>query len=79
MPDITMCHGEMNGVVCQKRESCYRYTANPTPEWQSYFVDLPILDKNTPPGVCPVYWKNKQYQNPLNEIMDIFKKAGMKI
>lgn len=32
MPDITMCVSE----ECPKKESCHRYTAIPTKQWQSY-------------------------------------------
>ena len=80
MADITMCKGEHQGVICQKRDCCYRFTAPPTSEWQSYFTDLPILDKNTPPGVCPVFWDNKERNaSSFNDILDLFRKAGMKI
>ena len=37
MPDITMCEG----TDCPLRDNCYRYTATPTPERQSYFVAVP--------------------------------------
>jgi len=33
MPDITMCQNHK----CPKRETCYRYTAEPS-NWQSYTV-----------------------------------------
>lgn len=36
-PDISMCTGDK----CPTRETCYRYTAKPSPR-QSYFVDPPI-------------------------------------
>lgn len=32
MPDISMC----NGTDCPIKETCYRYTATPTPHWQAY-------------------------------------------
>lgn len=36
MADITMCHGEANGLICKKRGICYRFTATPNEDWQSY-------------------------------------------
>jgi len=32
MPDITMCRN----ATCAVKESCYRWTAEPNPRWQSY-------------------------------------------
>lgn len=49
MPDITMCPGE----GCPLRETCYRYTARPTPHMQSYFVEPPYKD-----GKCEHYWRD---------------------
>ncbi len=37
MPDIHMCHGEN----CERKETCYRYTATPNPYSQSYFTSVP--------------------------------------
>ena len=48
MADITMC----NGRNCELSETCYRYKANPTPQYQSYFCETPI--KN---GKCDHYWE----------------------
>lgn len=47
MPDIAMC----TGGDCPKRETCYRFTAKPTPLRQAYFGEPPIKD-----GKCEHYW-----------------------
>lgn len=48
MPDITMC----TGVGCNKKDTCYRFTATPS-GWQSYFCVSPI-DQD---GNCESYWE----------------------
>ena len=48
MPDISMC----NGGNCQKKETCYRYTATPDKYWQSYTF---LADHLTPDGNCYEY------------------------
>lgn len=37
MPDITMCHG----TNCEVKTKCYRFTATPSENWQSYFEGIP--------------------------------------
>jgi len=49
MPDITKCPGD----GCPLRDSCYRYTATPSPKHQSYFSP-PYAD-----GTCHHYWPVK--------------------
>lgn len=58
MPDITMCMG----TGCKNKNTCYRYTAEPTSYvddkgvkqiYQSYFGVVPV-DKN---GKCEHYWR----------------------
>jgi hypothetical protein len=52
MPDISMCQNK----ECNMKESCYRYTAKPSEQWQSYseFVYerdscyIPINNKSEP-------------------------------
>lgn len=44
MPDITMCEGG----DCRWRKSCYRHTATPTPQRQSYFMNPPVKSN----GLC---------------------------
>jgi hypothetical protein len=45
MADITKCMGiiqdEFKGFPCPYRITCYRYTAEDTSEWQSYFEEVP--------------------------------------
>lgn len=48
MPDICMCEGHS----CLLKESCYRYTAEPS-EYQSYFLSPPI---NHSTEECEYYW-----------------------
>ena len=44
MADITMCHGlvDNNGVLCTPCVTCARRPADPSDNWQSYFVDPPV-------------------------------------
>jgi hypothetical protein len=49
--DITMCSGDN----CQKKESCYRFTALPNDYWQAVFIDVPV-DLVT--QECEHYWNN---------------------
>jgi hypothetical protein len=42
MSDITMCEGQ----DCPLRESCYRYTAQPNPFRQAYFLKEPLKEEN---------------------------------
>jgi hypothetical protein len=51
MADITMC----DGANCSRKETCFRYRANPNPHRQSYFMEPP-LDKS---GECASYWPIK--------------------
>ena len=37
MADITMC----NDYECPQKERCYRFMANPSTFWQSYFAESP--------------------------------------
>lgn len=48
MADITMC----NGRNCELAQTCYRYKAEATPHYQSYFCETPIKD-----GKCDHYWE----------------------
>jgi len=56
MPDITMCSGE----DCPKKESCYRFTATPTPLGQSYFLEPPY---NKEKNECELYWRDVDKSN----------------
>jgi len=46
--DITLC----KNTECLRKHSCYRYTASPNAEWQSYAMFNE--DEN---GECNHYWK----------------------
>ena len=50
MPDITMC----KPVHCTLKHTCYRYKAEPTPMWQSYFLTEPYKDRD-----CFYYLKQR--------------------
>lgn len=59
MPDITMCTGE----GCVLKDSCYRYTAQPSEYRQSYFVVPPFnlllvedLETGKNQQDCRHYW-----------------------
>lgn len=52
MSDITMC----DGGRCPVKEQCYRYTAKPTPKWQSYFYEIPY---NFEKKECENLWLTK--------------------
>lgn len=47
MPDITMCDGK----DCPKAERCYRHTAKPDGDYQSWFEEAPVK----PNGQCEHY------------------------
>lgn len=54
MSDITMCTGQDEEVICPMRDTCYRYLAPVTPQWQSYFVELPYRIYS---DSCENYWQ----------------------
>jgi hypothetical protein len=56
MPDITMCSGQ----GCPLRGTCYRYTAKPTPHWQSYFQYPPYRLQDNGQVECDSYWRNSK-------------------
>jgi len=43
MSDITMCAGEREGIMCQKRVYCRRHTSLPS-GWQSWFAVPPFAE-----------------------------------
>jgi hypothetical protein len=47
MPDITMCEDK----ECPKKNTCFRFLADPTLCWQPYFVKSPRKGKK-----CEYYW-----------------------
>ena len=62
MSDITMCLG----TDCPYKETCYRYTSEPS-DWQSYFSVPPIKD-----GKCDMYWGDNA-EAIFNQLKDIVK------
>lgn len=51
MPDITMCKGN----DCQLKQNCYRYKAEPSKYYQTYFSKEPNDGLE-----CKYYWEIKQ-------------------
>ncbi len=47
MTDITKCEG----IDCEMRYTCYRFTSKPNKHRQSYFLETLITD-----GKCEHYW-----------------------
>lgn len=53
MADITMCNGVETGVIknklkilkkgktCPLRDNCLRHIVEPSPVWQSFFINMP--------------------------------------
>jgi hypothetical protein len=53
MSDISMCRG----TNCPQKETCYRYTAEPSMLLQLYYPIPPVQ----PDGTCNDYWdKNRK-------------------
>jgi hypothetical protein len=57
MPDITMCNATKE--KCPIRDRCYRFTAAPTPKWQSYWTEAPY---NPEKQACIHFWDNEGYK-----------------
>jgi hypothetical protein len=56
-----MCKGD----GCPMKETCYRFTANPSEFRQSYFMNAPIKEDNT----CEYYWPNEK-QNGTKKLSE---------
>ena len=57
MPDITMCKDS----ECPQAETCYRFTAKPLGDWQSYFAESPRVGRFIDVGIgCGYYWPVRQ-------------------
>lgn len=55
MPDISMC----KNAACPDKESCFRWTAEPNPAWQSYsFFEGPAGNQ-----ACRSFIKNIEYSS----------------
>ena len=52
MADITKC----KGIDCPIKDSCYRYTAEDSGKWQSWFVDNNVGEHTEEGFKCDVYW-----------------------
>jgi hypothetical protein len=57
MPDITMCSGK----DCEKKETCYRYTALPNPWYQSYFALVPLVTEDDGSQYCDEFIRNEVF------------------
>lgn len=53
MPDITMCMGS----ECPLKEKCYRFTATPLPDYQSWFVSV---NYNPETSKCSFFMTNER-------------------
>jgi hypothetical protein len=60
-PDISKCLG----TDCPYKETCYRYTSEPSEYMQSYFSVPPIKD-----GKCDMYWGDLS-EAIFNQLKDI--------
>lgn len=54
MADITMC----NDNSCPRSGQCYRFTATPTHNWQSYFIPSPLKDDKS----CDEFWLDVRHK-----------------
>jgi len=59
MPDITMCKNE----ECIKKDSCYRYNAEPSEYWQSYSYFENSCNEETN---YKMFWEIKVLKNDCN-------------
>lgn len=50
MHDIAKCPGECNGIACSVRETCWRYVAPSSSDWQTWILPMPMGDN------CEHYW-----------------------
>jgi hypothetical protein len=54
MPDITKCEGRQ----CELKETCYRYTSEPSKFRQSYFTSPPLYINQIGEHQCEYYIPN---------------------
>ena len=54
MPDITKCAGRQ----CELKETCYRYTSEPSKYRQSYFTSPPLYINQIGEHQCEYYIPN---------------------
>lgn len=56
MADIAMCSGvTQEGKVCKMKSNCYRHTATPNANWQTY-MNCPLTKDET----CKYFWINSR-------------------
>lgn len=51
MPDISKC----NGDNCPLKDTCYRYTSEPSEFRQAWLGNPPVQED----GTCKLYWKTE--------------------
>lgn len=54
MADITMC----DDSSCPRAGQCYRFTAPPTRNWQSYFIPSPLKEDKS----CDEFWLDERHK-----------------
>lgn len=54
MPDITKCEGRQ----CELKDTCYRYTSEPSKYRQSYFTSPPLYINQIGEHQCKYYIPN---------------------
>ena len=54
MPDITKCEGRQ----CELKDTCYRYTSEPSKYRQSYFTSPPLYINQLGEHQCEYYIPN---------------------
>jgi hypothetical protein len=54
MPDITKCEGRQ----CELKDTCYRYTSEPSKYRQSYFTSPPLYINQIGEHQCEYYIPN---------------------
>jgi hypothetical protein len=69
MADITKC----KGIDCPIKESCYRYTANASELWQSWFLDDNVGKYINEKFECDMYW-GETAQSAWNQLNTIIEK-----
>lgn len=61
MPDISKCLGTdplRRTQYCPLKDSCWRYTSEPTPLGQAYFKDPPFKTDKDGKVTCDSFWKD---------------------
>lgn len=50
------------GVGCECKLTCYRFTAPQNKYRQTYFKETPTIKTKGLPDGCEYYWNNKDYE-----------------